>query len=137
MLRGLTVSLVLLGTSGASLAADGLKIDPGMWEMTNQMTMSLMPQPVVRTHQECMTQSKLTAEDLTKDTDCKLEAYDVSGNTMTFTMICPGPEGATQAQGTYVSNGDSGHGEMNMSMVIEGSTQTMKMTFKGKRVGAC
>ena len=105
--------------------------------MNSEMTMSFMAQPMVKTRQQCMEKSELTADDLTVESDCTMQGYQMSGTQMTFTMICPGPEGPTTAQGNYISEGNSRHGETNISMMMNGAEQTMKMVWTGRRTGNC
>ena len=108
-----------------------------MWQTTTEMTMSFMAQGQTRTEQECVTDTEFNAEMLAKDNDCDVQDYSVSGNTLSFTMVCPGPEGPTTGEGMYVSHGDSGSGEMNMTMMMSGAQQSMQMKWTGERIGAC
>ena len=131
------IVIAALATPLAVSAADGISIDPGMWEYTTTMTLSMMPQPIVKSRQECFTESHFDAQALSKDSDCTVQDYQVDGNTMTFTMVCPGPEGPTVGQGRYTSAGSSGTGEMAMTMTVNGAPHSMKMNWQGKRIGAC
>ena len=136
-MRKLSILAILTMLAASAVWAEGLPIEPGLWETTTEMTMSMMPQPMIKTTQKCVTDTEFDPQDLSQESGCTVQDYSASGNTLTFSMVCPGPEGPTTGQGTYVSNGDSGTGEMNMTMVISGSEQTMQMKWKGQRIGSC
>ena len=73
---------------------------PGNWEVSMQMEMPGMPMqmPPMKATQ-CVTAEQLKAPEKAVPTgpgknpnDCKVSDYKVSGNTVTWSMVCAGPE---------------------------------------------
>ena len=120
-------------------AADAISIEPGMWEVTTKMTTPMSPQPRVETTQECMTDAKISPEDLTPNDDgeCSITDSKISGNSMDWSMQCSSPGGTMTGGGNFTSKGDSGHGSIKMNMNIEGQSFHMEIAWEGKRIGPC
>ena len=65
-LRIILSSLIAVFFAGNSFA-EGLSIEPGQWDMTMIMTMSMMPTPQTTTVSECMTEDELSPENFNDD----------------------------------------------------------------------
>ena len=79
----------LLLSIAPAIQADGIPVEPGLWEMTTTVNMPMMPQPRVTTVTECMTDSELDMDDVGSDgseTDCTFEMSQVDGSTMKWTV---------------------------------------------------
>lgn len=56
--------LLLLAFCVPSAWAEGIPVEPGLWEMTTTMNMPMMPQPRTTTTRECMTDSVIDMDDV-------------------------------------------------------------------------
>lgn len=134
-LAGLT-SIALAG----SASAEGVSINPGMWEMTSTMTMTMMPQPTSTTIKECIEDDELSPEsfNMEEDNPCNITDVTVDDNTARWSISCPS-EGGPVMEGNWeiTSNGDSITGKGTMSTEYGGQQMGFNMTWEGKRVGNC
>lgn len=129
-------SLVFAGTAGA----EGVPIDPGMWEMTSTMTMTMMPEPRSNTVQECIENDELSPESFNMDEDnpCNITEVTIDGNTARWLINCTTAGGpVTEGQWEFTSNGDSISGNGAMAAEFSGQKMGFNMTWEGKRVGDC
>jgi hypothetical protein len=136
-MRYAVFAAVVVGLS-VSAMAQGPQRD-GRWEVRMEMEMPGMPMKMPpMTTTQCVTKEQ--ADDPQRSVpqgrgnqnNCKVSDYKVSGNTVTWSMKCEGPEAMsgtgeiTYGQNTY---------EGTMKMTREGQTMTMK--YSGKRLGDC
>ncbi len=69
--------------------ADGIPVEPGLWEMTLTMNMPMLPKPRVNTVTECMEKSEISMDGLgTEDMDpaCSFVMEQLDGDTMKWTV---------------------------------------------------
>jgi hypothetical protein len=136
--------IILTGLATVFLAsiasADGVPINPGLWEMTSTMTMSMMPQPTTNTVKECIENNELSPEDfnMEEDNPCNITDVTVDGNTARWSINCP-TEGGPVMEGQWeiTSNGDTINGSGNMSAEFSGQAMSFAMTWEGQRIGDC
>ncbi len=136
--------VILTGLATVILAstasADGVSINPGMWEMTSTMTMTMMPQPRTTTVKECIKDSEISPEsfNMEEDNPCNITDMTVDGNTARWSINCP-TEGGPVMEGhwEFTSNGDSINGNGTMSAEFSGQKMGFVMTWEGKRIGNC
>ena len=136
--------VILTGLATVILAstasADGVSINPGMWEMTSTMTMSMMPQPRSTTVKECIKDSELSPEsfNMEEDNPCNITEMSVDDNTARWSINCP-TEGGPVMEGhwEFTSKGDSISGNGTMSAEFSGQTMGFVMTWEGERIGNC
>ncbi|MGD0277540.1 MAG: DUF3617 family protein, partial [Syntrophales bacterium] len=67
-----------------------------------------------------------------KDKDCNISDYNVSGNKVTWKMICTGKKTGTFSGQTVFSKNT-----FSSTMKSETGGHTMNMTMKAKRLGDC
>ncbi len=138
----LPVTLSALATllfAGAALAK-GVAINPGQWEMTNTLQMSVLPQPQVRSTTECIKESELNPDDFNMDEDnpCEITDVVVDGNSASWSISCPSQDGLLmQGKWQFTSGGDTLEGSGSMSADAAGMKLDFKMDWKGKRIGDC
>lgn len=136
--------IILTGLVTAVLAstasADGVSINPGLWEMTSTMTMTMMPQPQTTTVKECIKDNKLSPEsfNMEEDNPCNVADVIVDGNTARWSINCP-TEGGPVMEGQWeiTSDGDTINGNGTMSTEFSGQQMGFVMTWEGKRIGNC
>ena len=136
---------VLTGFAAISIAllaqADGVSVNPGQWEMTSTITMSMMPQPQTNTVTECIREPELDPEDFNMDENNPCDIADVSVNddTASWSINCPSQGGRPAMNGKweFTSSGDSISGSGSMSADFGGQKMNLGMTWTGKRVGDC
>jgi len=135
ILTGL-VTIFLVAPAGAA----GVSIDPGMWEMTSTMTMTMMPEPQRNTVKECIEADELSPESFNMDEEnpCSITDVNVEGNTAQWSISCSTGGGPVmEGQWEFTSDGDSISGNGSMSTEFSGQKMGFNMTWTGKRVGDC
>jgi len=140
-MKGKYMCLVLLiGLVSSSVFAEGIPIEPGMWEMTSTMNMPMLPQPRVTTSKECIEEDELSPETWNEedmDTSCTFSNRVVDGNTMKWSMNCNAQGGDTRGEWEVTSHGDTLSGEGTVKVDMQGQSMVMDMIWDGKRVGDC
>jgi hypothetical protein len=132
--------LLLLAFCVPSAWAEGIPVEPGLWEMTTTMNMPMMPQPRTTTTRECMTDSVIDMDDVgaeDMDSECDFNMEQVDGNTMKWSVDCPVEGGTSHGEWEATSAGDSVTGQGLLTMSIQGQSMEMTMEWEGKRVGPC
>ena len=120
-------------------AADSIPVKPGMWEMTTTITSPMFPQPRTETATECMDKSTLGIDDLmlAEQSECTITESNVDGNIMTWKIQCQIQGGMGEGGGKFISNGNSGSGDMYIKMNIQGQSFEMQNSWQGKYIGPC
>ena len=131
---------LLISLVSSSVFAQGIPIEPGMWEMTSTMNMPMLPQPRVTNSKECIEEDELSPETWNEedmDTSCTFSNRVVNGNTMKWSMNCNAQGGATRGEWEVTSHGDTLTGEGTVTVDMQGQSMVMDMKWDGKRVGDC
>jgi len=120
--------------------ADGIPVEPGLWEMSSTVNMPMMAQPRVTTTTECMKESEISMDDMggeDMDPNCQFEMAQVDGNTMKWSFDCPVEGGTSHGEWEATSSGDSVTGNGVITMSFQGQNMEMTMSWEGKRIGDC
>ena len=139
MIRASIILGILFFTAPVA-RADGIPVEPGMWEMSSTMTMPMLAQPRVTTTTECMTESEISMDDMggeEMEPNCQFEMAQVDGNTMKWSFDCPVDGGTSHGEWEATSSGDSVTGNGVITMSFQGQTMEMTMSWQGKRIGDC
>jgi len=107
----------------------------GYWEMVTTMEIPGMPMKMAPTKvKHCYSKEdvKDQKKTITTDKNCTVTDMKVSGNKITWKMVCTG-KSAGVFSGETVYQGDAYASTMEM----QSQGQTMHMKIKGKRIGAC
>lgn len=131
---------VLFSLVLSSVFAQGIPIEPGMWEMTSTMKIPMLPRPRVTTNMECIGESELSPEAMTEedvDSNCTFDTRVVDGNTMKWSMDCVAKGGASRGEWEVTSHGDTLTGGGTITVDMQGQAIAMTMKWDGKRVGDC
>ncbi|MDH3901719.1 MAG: DUF3617 domain-containing protein [Xanthomonadales bacterium] len=121
-------------------SAEGVSIDPGMWEMTSTVTMSMMPEPRSTTVKECIKDDELSPEsfNMDKENPCTISDVAVEENTARWAISCSTGGGPVmEGQWEFTSSGEKISGNGSMSTEFNGKTMGFDMVWVGKRVGDC
>ena len=136
-----TVLLIgLLPFAAPAAWAEGLPIEPGLWEMNSTMNMPMMPQPRVTTTTECIEKSEISMDDMggeEMDPNCKFETAQIDVSTIKWSFDCPVEGGTSHGEWEATSGGDTVTGEGLMTVSFQGQTMEMTMNWTGRRIGAC
>lgn len=138
-MRPRTLMLALTAFAATSTAlAQGLPINPGLWETTATRTDPMTGQPTTDVRQECVESNEFDPRSLMQDVEgCEVTDQSISGDTLTFTMACNQDGSSGTIQGQFQTDGETGAGQMSMSFTFEGQTMKMESSSTSKRLGDC
>ncbi|MBA3035413.1 MAG: DUF3617 family protein [Desulfobacterium sp.] len=128
------VIMVLITLFAGMLYAEP-NINPGKWEITYDTEMPGMPMkmPAIKITQ-CITKEEIVPKSNQQPgQECQAADIKISGNTVSWSLICNNPGGTTKAKGKITYTGNQMNGQMNMEQT------SMKITTKisGHRIGQC
>lgn len=137
MVRRMTLMgvLVLIVLSFGIVSAES-NLKPGKWEITTETEMPGMPMQVPPvTHTQCMTLDDMVPQNSQSGQECQISNINVSGDTVTWTIVCTNQGGTMEGKGEICYKGDQMHGTM--EMVMKGQGMRMTSRIKGRRIGNC
>lgn len=141
----LTAVTIVFMIASVSVYAEGYDINPGMWETTQETTISGVPpqmaammQKPPKVNRECVKDNKYDFSPKDKPKECSLNSTRHSDKKVSWDIKCSGKGGDSVGHGEVNFNGNTMSGWFEVN-VQEGPTGPMKMreVFKGKRVGSC
>ena len=113
----------------------------GLWEITSKTEMPGMPFAMpATTFKQCITKKDLVPQGKnTSQQSCKMIDNKISGNTVTWTMICDQGGTSSKSTGKISYNGTTFSGEMKMqtSNPRAGGMMDITTTMTGKRISDC
>ncbi|MDB6060104.1 MAG: hypothetical protein JWM78_207 [Verrucomicrobiaceae bacterium] len=111
-----------------------------MWEVTTKTEMAGMPMAMpAMTNQTCLPKDRKSDDALVpkdKNSDCKMDSLQTSGNKTTFKMTCTG-KNAMSGSGEIEKSADTYRGSMHIVGNAEGRPIDMTQNFSGKKIGSC
>ena len=118
--------------------AEGMQLKPGLWEIKTVVTLPLNGGNQESTSQDCLSESKITPEDMINDDqDCLISNANVNANSMQWTMTCQNQGIEMIGEGNAESSGKKITGGMNISATFNGQEMTMSTNWQGKYIGDC
>ncbi len=126
-----------------SLSAAEVNMQEGNWETTMEMKMEGMPfpmPPVTSKVTQCITKKDLVPKTAKKDQKCDVKEQKITGNKVTWKMICVDKNGTMEGQGEITYAGNSYQGTVKNKMIKKdkpGQAMTSTMKMNGRRLGAC
>ena len=114
-------------------------MNEGEWQFEMQMQMKGMPMnmPPMR-FTNCLKPGDVVPTPERQMTECRKSNERISGNTVSWTMLCNHQNTEMEMRGTATFNGDTMNGSMDQTMRSGGRAQmTSSGTISGKRVGPC
>lgn len=130
-----SVGIIILITFFTSLLYAGPNMNPGKWEITYETEMPGMPMkmPSVKITQ-CITKEQMIPESKQQSgQECKTSDINISGNTVSWSLVCNNPGGASKANGKITYTGNQMKGQMDM----EQSGMKINTKISGQRIGIC
>jgi hypothetical protein len=127
------LAVLLLGSLFQILPGTTMAGQKAEWEITTTMEIPgmpfAMPPSVIR---QCLESQDVPYHE-NKDEKCKVVSKDISGDTMTWKVVCDGPEGKTEMTGVSKYTGDT----MDTKAQMKSSDGDFSMHMTGKRLGPC
>ena len=87
------------------------------------------------THTQCISQKDLVPQSQEPGQECQISNTKVSGDTVSWTIVCTSQGGTMEGKGQITYKGDQMNGSTEMVMKNQGVT--MKSKIRGRRVGNC
>ncbi len=132
----IALSLVISIFFLCGTAMAGPEINPGKWEITTETEMVGMPMEVPPvTHTQCLTSEDLVPQSDEANQECEITDVKISGNTVSWKIVCSGQNGRMEGTGQVTYSGD--HMEGFMEMVIPDANMRIKNKITGQRIGEC
>lgn len=140
MNRWKMVWLTLAILMGTSVSAEELALNKGKWEFSIQSGMTHASN-IGKTNTTMSTKKTKRTQCLTRKSpvppswpgECKVEKYQIKGNTVIFSVVCETKSGPVAGEGTATYDGDAMRGRMEMR---SGQLVIINL-IKGKRIGKC
>ena len=107
-----------LSTSAITAGAAEIQFNPGQWETTMTRTNPMTGEPITETRTEWI-----------KD--------DLDGDTLMFQMECGVQGGSAMIDGQFQTDGETGKGNMDMTVNAGGMNMQMNMNWTARRLGDC
>jgi len=131
-----SASLLLSVAMFWGIAFAGPNVKPGKWEITTKTEMTGMPMTIPPvTHTQCLKEGNLVPQSEEANQECKVSDVKVSGDTVSWKLVCSGKNGRMEGTGKTTYSGETMEGEMRM--VIQGAGVEVKNKISGKRIGEC
>lgn len=139
ILTALAIILALVWCGTLKAADPNMK--DGLWEITTKTEMKGIPGNIPPTvMKQCLTKKdNVPQQDKSKNPNCKMTENKLSGNTVTWTMLCKEKDGSTmESKGQMTYKGDTFDGNSVMTMKDKaGKSQQITSKMNGKRLGPC
>ena len=138
-------------------SAEGPRIEPGEWEITTTMEMSMLPEPKVITKTDCISAEQAKSDPLAalvEEGHCTVLSQEESGNSIVFEIECAGDSSMpvkTRGTGEFTGDGKTLSGSMDSTtelpempdmpgvagMPTMGGQVAMSQQWTGRYLGPC
>lgn len=114
-------------------------MNEGLWEITTKVEMKGMQVTIPpQVTKQCLTKKESVPQDKEKNPNCKITNQKVSGDTVTWAMVCKEKDGTIESKGMITYKGDKFDGTTNTTIKDKsGKTQQVGTKMSGKRLGPC
>lgn len=132
-----TLVITLLCLTFASLAfAEGMKVEPGLWETKSQVTSPGGTHENVT--QDCIKETEFSPENMMdKNSGCEVTDSSFDAKSMQWTLSCENQGVTMTGNGHAKSTGTSVVGGMDMNANFGGQQVSMTTKWEGNRIGDC
>lgn len=144
MKYAITILMVLIfvaaSFAGAKAESMTLEVTPGKYEIKKETSTNLKPEPMTRTEQTCITESKFDPQAALPDKEnCSVSNMKKKGNNVTFDIDCKGGAQMLPMSGTakYSTTKTTLSWNLNMKGMMQDQEVTVNSKGNGKRIGDC
>ncbi len=138
--KSLTLCCLSAALAAPPLASAAPNMEEGNWEVTMNMKMEGMPfaMPPVK-HNQCMTKKDMVPNaSADKKSSCDVKDQKVSGDTVSWRMVCKDSEGTTEGEGKITYFGRRYEGTMQAKVTPKrGKVMNVSYQMQGRHTGAC
>jgi len=136
-IKTILVAAALYMTAAAINAAE-IELNPGLWETTMTRTNPMTGQPATETNTECVKDKIFNPADMMQGAEgCDLVDDNLDGDTLTYRMKCNMQGNQSIIDGRFQTDGQSGKGNMDISINAGVMQINMNMNWTSKRIGEC
>lgn len=120
----------------SSVSAEGMKVEPGLWETKSQVTSPGGTHENIS--QDCIKESEYSPENMMdENSGCEVTDSSSDAKSMQWTLYCVNQGVAMTGNGHANSTGTSIVGSMDMNANFNGQEVTMNTKWEGNRIGDC
>jgi hypothetical protein len=134
-----SVALACAAVCIANTAA-AIEVKPGKWAVTSETVTPMSTQPAVQQMEECVEENFDPVAEMVNQgaaQQCTISNVQDSQNQLDADLRCDIPGiGSVQGAMSFVVNGTSGTGILNMSMNMAGQVLQMSTNWSGEYLGA-
>ena len=135
--RTLAVVVALLAAPTSTLA-DGMQVEPGMWEFTSSIPDPMGGESGKQVYRTCVRDRTITPDRVMARTkDCRIWNAVFMGPSVRWKMRCETPAGPMIGSGSLRSSGSAVSGSLEMTMAVGALEIPITGAFHGRRVGTC
>jgi len=132
----LAAAIVLIPSRSAR--ADGLPVQPGLWEVAWSMPDPLRGEPIRQVERTCVRDRVITAERVNaRMQQCRISNAVVHGPSARWKMRCETPAGPMTGTGSLRSSPVAVSGSVEMTVALGSFEIPVTGAFKGRRIGDC
>lgn len=144
-MRYVFMTLMILIFSAASFSGVKsenmtLEVTPGQYEIQKETSTNLKPEPMKRTEQACITESKFDPQSALPDNEnCSVSNMKKKGESVTFDIDCKGGAQMLPMKGSaeYSTTKTTISWNLDMKGMMQGQEVTVNSKGNGKRIGDC
>ncbi len=137
-MRALIPALFAAALAPAAYAAPTMQ--PGLWEITTEVTVPGHPGPIPPMRvEQCFTAEQLakTEHPLPQMQGCTLDDSRRDGDITRWRMHCDNKQGRMSAQGEIRYGPNAYSGGASFTQTVDGKPMTLTHRYQAKRVGVC
>ncbi len=128
---------ILIAAIVCALPAWALDLKPGLYAITTKAEMQgLGMEMPATTMEQCITEQDPVPQ-APEAQGCEIKDMNMSGNTVTYTMVCTQQGMTMESTGKTTYHGDSFDGETMMKMDGASGGMVMNTVIQGRRIGEC
>ena len=133
------VSVLFCAASLVAASAGAIEVRPGKWAVTSETTTPMSAQPMKQSLEECVDESFDPVAEMMEQgaaQQCSITNVRDSSTRLDADVQCTMPGvGTVQGQMSFIVNGMSGTGTMEMSMNLGGQVLRMNTKWSGEYIG--
>ena len=127
----------------ARLSVAEVNMQEGNWETTMEVKMEGLPFPMPSMTSkvtQCITKKDLIPKTAKKDQQCDIKEQKITGNKVSWTMVCVDKNSTMESEGEITYDGNSYQGTVKSKTIKKdkpGQAMTSTVQMKGRRLGPC